>query len=130
CVGSYTSKIAKKDSLILSLRYAKSPDHSEVTVELIPDSKGNFTILNQAFAQSDSKLTDEQNTALATFISLAKIKMSDHLGGTNQNKLRLGLNKHKQEIDLTEIHQKSMEDYQSDIEEMQNQDNSWAKGIK
>ena len=130
CVGSYTSKIAKKDSLILSLRYAKSPDHSEVTVELIPDSKGNFTILNQAFAQSDSKLTDEQNTALATFISLAKIKTSDHLGGTSQNKLKLGLNKHKQEIDLTEIHQKSMEDYQSDIEEMQSQDNSWAKGIK
>ena len=130
CVGSYTSKIAKKDSLILSLRYTKSPDHSEVTVELIPDSKGNFTILNQAFAQSDSKLTDEQNTALATFISLAKIKTSDHLGGTSQNKLKLGLNKHKQEIDLTEIHQKSMEDYQSDIEEMQSQDNSWAKGIK
>lgn len=130
CVGSYVGKIARKSSLILSLRYANSPDHSEVTVELTPDKEGNFTILNQAFGQSDANLTSEQNTALATFVKLNNLKVNEHTGGTSPDKLKMGLSKHKQKIDLTGIHHKSVKDYKNDLDEKSKEDNSWARGIK
>ena len=130
CVGSYVGRIAKGNSLILSLRYAKSPDHSEITVEVSPDDDGNFTTLKQAFAQSDADLSPDQNTALATFTKLAKLEVGNNLGGTSPDKIRMGLNKNKQQIDLSEVHQKSNDDYQADLEEKAKKDNSWASKIK
>jgi hypothetical protein len=90
CVGGYVKDVAEGKSIIMFLRKKADIYHSWVTVELRGDKDGLEVV--QTYGTFNTHLNPEQKVALATWMKLMGVTMSEHAYGlktTNKDFMKL-----------------------------------------
>lgn len=71
CLASYIGKFTNGDCLIMFMRLKNTPTQSLVTIEIIKDDDGNYSVLNQKYQARNRACTQEQSDAIDKWLKRA-----------------------------------------------------------
>lgn len=71
CLASYIGKFISGDCLIMFMRSKDAPTQSLVTIEIIKDDDGNYTVLNQKYQARNKCCTSEQSNVIDRWLKRA-----------------------------------------------------------
>lgn len=71
CLASYVQRFIDGDSMIIFMRDKKDPTQSLVTIELLKDDNGEYTVIGQKYQARNRQCTPEQSDAIDKWLKRA-----------------------------------------------------------